>query len=229
MDQPALYRLPDAVFVAPLGVSIVVCLVHRARVITRRLGSGARRAGAGRERVRADARDGPASGRAFHWTNAATVGILVVSGLAIYGIPSADAARRTTAFWFAWHAWTAPLFAAVIVAHVVHEIVTPSHIDEMWPVAPRPGKYDAAQVVFHWLVALNLAALLLTGAVLWRPLRGLLPLRVLALGWDFVFVNRVLHAWFTSTLLALVLGHVYFGVVAGPRARRPRAGSNSAA
>jgi hypothetical protein len=61
----------------------------------------------------------------------------------------------------------------------------------------------------------------LTGAMLWAPLRALLPLRVLGLGWDVVFFNRVLHGWFTATLLALVLAHVYLAVLVPGNRSRP--------
>lgn len=199
------YRLPDAAFWALVAASVLFCLVHAAR---RSLGRAATPQGAAGAAARHSAFQ-----RFFHWANATAVAILLISGLAIYGSLSLGNLGRTTAFWFAWHLWISPAYAALLVAHVLYEYRAPGHVDEMWPAGATPGKYDRAQILFHWAVALNLAALVLTGAMLWKPLRALLPLRLLGLGWEFVFVNRVLHGLFTGTLLALLLAHVYFALL----------------
>lgn len=199
------YRLPDLTFWALVAASVLFCLVHAAR---RSLG----RAAASHSAAVAAGRHS-AFQRFFHWANAVTVAVLLASGLATYGAPSLGDLGPTTAFWFSWHLWVAPVFAALIVAHALYEYRAPGHLDEMWPGGAGPGKYDRAQIVFHWAVALNLAALVASGAVLWKPLRALLPLRLFGLGWDFVFVNRVLHGLFTGTLVALVLAHVYFALL----------------
>ena len=215
MGPSAPYRLPDSIFWALVAASVLFCLVHAARGSIRRAAAPGGAAGAAERHS--------AFQRFFHWANAVTVAILLVSGLAIYGSPALGDLGSTTAFWFAWHLWISPAFAALLVAHVLYEYRVPGHIDEMWPAGTTPGKYDRAQIFFHWAVALNLAALVLTGAVLWKPLRALLPVRLLGLGWDFVFLNRVFHGLFTGTLVALLLAHVYLALLV--RSNWPRLSS----
>lgn len=205
MGHSALYRLPDAALFTVLAASCLFCLVHAvARSLRARRGADSRIADEPRH---------TGFQRFFHWADALIVAILVVSGLGIYAPHALAGPGRTTAFWFAWHVWMLPAFTALVVAHVVHEYLAPGHAESMWPARTRPTKYDMAQVVYHWTVAGNLAALALSGAVLWKPLRVLLPLRLVGLGWDFVFITRVVHGALTATLVALLLAHVYFALL----------------
>ncbi|MFH1754521.1 MAG: cytochrome b/b6 domain-containing protein, partial [Candidatus Latescibacterota bacterium] len=55
-------------------------------------------------------------------------------------------------------------------------------------------------------------ALILTGMVLWKPFRGFLPLTLFGLGWDFIFFSRVIHGFFSATLIASLIGHLYFAL-----------------
>ena len=78
---------------------------------------------------------------------------------------------------------------------------------------PRLGKYHPGQIFFHWLVAGNFFVLTLTGFIIWKPLRDLLPLSLLGFGWDFIFYNRLLHGFFSATLIASLFAHIYFAVL----------------
>jgi cytochrome b subunit of formate dehydrogenase len=77
---------------------------------------------------------------------------------------------------------------------------------------PLASKYHTGQILFHWAVAGNLFLLILTGMVLWKPFRDLLPLSLLGLGWDFIFFSRILHGFFSATLIASLIGHFYFAL-----------------
>ena len=58
---------------------------------------------------------------------------------------------------------------------------------------PLAGKYHPGQILFHWVVAANLILLILTGFMICKHFRDLLPLSLFGLGWDFIFYNRLLH------------------------------------
>jgi cytochrome b subunit of formate dehydrogenase len=212
MPGPSLHRLPDAALWAFLAASGAFCLVHAlARSVRRRADAPAEAS---------DTRRHAAFQRFFHAANAFLIAIFAISGLAIYLPRPVDGVR--TSLFFSWHVWIVPLFAALVVAHVVHEFRAPDGGESMWPGPGRAAKYSAAQVFYHWAIAGNVGALAVTGAVLWKPLRVLVPLRLLGLGWDFVFLTRVLHGLLTATLLALVLAHVYLALLVPENRRRAR-------
>jgi hypothetical protein len=48
--------------------------------------------------------------------------------------------------------------------------------------------------------------------VLWKPFRDLLPLPLLGLGWNLIFFSRILHGFFSATLIASIIGHFYFAL-----------------
>jgi cytochrome b subunit of formate dehydrogenase len=78
---------------------------------------------------------------------------------------------------------------------------------------PLPTKYHPGQIFFHWAVAGNVFLLILTGSVLWKPFRDLLPLSLFGLGWDFIYYNRLFHGFFSATLAASLIGHFYFALL----------------
>lgn len=235
MPGYTLYRLSDTIFWSVVLSGVLLCLCHAARRAFRHplptdAPPGRRGAAetAGDEEVERHTR----FQRFFHWANFVSVAILLVSGLAIYRSPLLPFLEGSAASWFSWHQWFTPVFLALVAAHILYEYRAPSHIDHVWfgkedwgglalivrnffgltGNYPRYRKYHPAQILFHWAIAGNLFALVLTGFVLWKPLRGLLPLSLLGLGWDFIFYNRILHGFFTATLTALILTHIYFGV-----------------
>jgi Ni,Fe-hydrogenase I cytochrome b subunit len=64
------------------------------------------------------------------------------------------------------------------------------------------------QIVFHWVLALDVLGLVITGFILWQPARNIRRAFLDALGLDAIFFARVLHQIFTLGLLVLVLAHV---------------------
>jgi len=170
--------------------------------------------------------------RAFHWVNAVCIGVLLVSGLAIYDPDLFGWMHVPAATWFAWHRWFAVTFLVAVGFHIVYDSFVLDEFAFMWfgkeeverqkliarnflglsKAYPKYGKYHPSQITYHWLAAANLLALVLTGLILWKPARALFPLRLLGLGWDFVYACRTLHDFFTATLMALIIGHVYFGI-----------------
>jgi len=171
--------------------------------------------------------------RIFHWVNSVSVFALFVSGLAIYSPGLFASMNITTSTWFRVHMWFVPLFLAGIAFHIAHAAFFLDRLGNLWfgraeqrrsiiiirnflgitREYPKIGKYHPAQILFHWAVVANLLALTLTGFILWKPLRHAIPLRLFGLGWDFIFFNRILHDFFTASLAALIIGHMYFAVM----------------
>ena len=205
MDQSAFYRVPDTLFWGVVLGGVVFCLGYAAsRVFRQPLPSHVPGGKAKAERH-------TLFQRVFHWANVVSTAILLLSGLAMYRSPSLPDLGGPTAFWFSWHQWVTPMFLALMTAHVLYEYRAPE-LDQMWVGGEGGRKYRPAQILFHWAIASNLFVLVLTGFVLWKPLRALLPLFLLGFGWDFIFFNRILHGFFTATLIALLLAHVYFAL-----------------
>jgi cytochrome b subunit of formate dehydrogenase len=206
MAPYTLYRLPDALFWAIVLAGVLFCLGYAARRAFRpplpETTAGGTAGAQRHTRFR----------RFFHWGNFVSVAILLLSGLAMYRSPILPDPGGPPAFWFAWHQWVTPAFLVLVVAHILYESRAPDDIAPMWFGRGEGRKYSPAQILFHWAVAANLFALVLTGSVLWKPLRALLPLSLLGLGWDFIFFNRILHGFFTATLMALILAHIYFAL-----------------
>jgi formate dehydrogenase subunit gamma len=173
-----------------------------------------------------------AAQRAFHWANAAICITLLLSGLAIYS-PGLFAGSLPTATWFGWHRWLAVVLMGGIVFHAVYGAYIHDSLAFMWfdrdmfnrlvqiaknflglsPVYPKYTKYHPMQMGTHWMIAGSLFALIITGLILWRPTRILLPLDLLGLGWDFIYFCRTLHGFFAGAFLALLIGHLYFAVM----------------
>jgi hypothetical protein len=42
--------------------------------------------------------------------------------------------------------------------------------------------------------------------------RDFLPLSLFGLGWDFIYFSRVIHGFFSATLIASLIGHLYFAL-----------------
>ncbi len=170
--------------------------------------------------------------RIYHWSNAAAVLILAFSGLMIYRPRQIPTLEQTTSGWFFWHLWGVALLLIGVSAHMIYEsFIVPGanpmalNRSEIRRIAgalkhfmglsrnyPLAGKYHGGQIVFHWAVAANLFLLILTGMVLWKPLRDLLPLSLVGLGWDFIFLSRILHGFFSATLIACLIIHFYFAL-----------------
>jgi cytochrome b subunit of formate dehydrogenase len=59
----------------------------------------------------------------------------------------------------------------------------------------------------------NLFLLILTGFVLWKPFRDLLPISLFGLGWDFIYYNRLFHGFLSASLAASLIVHFYFALL----------------
>jgi formate dehydrogenase subunit gamma len=170
--------------------------------------------------------------RLFHWTNAIACLGLLVSGLAIHS-PNSFAYGFSTATWFAWHRFLGILLVLGILYHVLWDlyirdagffmVIDTVSMKNLKAITmnflglregyPRHDRYNPFQILAHWAIALSVMGLVVTGFILWKPTRTLMPLNVLGLELEFVFLCRTFHGLFSGILLALVIGHFYFAVL----------------
>lgn len=170
--------------------------------------------------------------RIYHWTNATAVIILFISGWMIYQPADLFSSSRHPAYWFRWHQWGAAILLVTLTFHSIYEsfivrtsnpmAINQNELRRMRQMMenflgfskyyPRSGKYHPAQIFFHWVVAGNILLLILTGMIIWKPMREFLPLSLLGLGWKFIFYNRILHAFFSASLFSFLIGHIYFAL-----------------
>ena len=229
-----LYRLDDRIFFAFLIAGLIFCAVHAARRAFRQpaptdfSSNGSHPSGAMEEVLQRHT----LFQRLSHWLNALAVLTLTYSGWMIYQ-PRGISAEGTPFDWFFWHRWGAALLLVGVAFHVVYEsfiaqganpmAVNRTQVKMILAVLrnffglsksyPLPTKYHAGQIIFHWAVAGNLFLLILTGFVIWKPIRDLLPLSLFGLGWDFIYYNRLFHGFFSATLGASLIVHFYFALL----------------
>lgn len=171
--------------------------------------------------------------RIYHWTNAVAILILTISGVMLYQPAKFFSSVHPPAYWFLWHEWGTALLLVTLVFHLLYEsfvvrVLNPMAINQreirrlaemtknflgLSKFYPCSGKYHPAQIFFHWAVAANVFLLILTGMVIWKPWRIMLPLSLLGVGWEFIYYNRILHAFFSASLLSLLIGHIYFALL----------------
>ena len=160
--------------------------------------------------------------RLYHWANTVVVLGLVVSAVALFAPGSLGAAP-----WLLIHEVLAVLFVAGLVLHIV---VAPRRGDarSMWfdgrdvrdlrVIAtnflgrtrgyPAFGKYDPLQKLYHAVLTLLAAALIFSGAYLlingeaWATFTR-----------EWMRVMRLVHDVSGFALIAIVVGHVYFGII----------------
>ena len=165
----------------------------------------------------------------YHWVNFASIVALIISGFLIYfGFPN-------TAEYFAWHLWVAWIFLGALVFHIWYDTFRFKHFHRIWFTrqdlsdamarilpgggeagagsAPKHPFYKVEQIVFHWILAAVVFVLVITGFILWEPARMFVGPFWLPWGWDAVFIARVIHQICTFFLLAMILAHVYFGML----------------
>lgn len=229
-----LYRVDDRILFAFIIAALAFCFIHAARRVFRRRkpkettgeekGSSAAEAGEMERHTLFQ--------RIYHWSNAVAVLTLAVSGWMIHQPKQVPMLEGTTSHWFFWHRWGVAILLVGALAHMIHESFIAKESNPMavnraealriiaifknffglsksYPLA---GKYHTGQIFFHWAVAGNIFLLILTGMVLWKPLRDLLPLSLLGLDWDFIYFNRILHGFFSASLIASLIGHFYFAL-----------------
>ena len=228
------YRLDDRIFFGFLLAGLIFCAIHAARrafrqpVPTERLSSEGSPSATKEEVMQRHT----LFQRFSHWLNALAVLTLTYSGWMIYQ-PRGISSEATPFDSFFWHRWGAALLLVGIAFHVVYESFIARGANPMaanrtqakiilaiiknffglsksYPLAT---KYHTGQIIFHWAVAGNLFFLILTGFVIWKPLRDLLPLALFGLGWDFIYYNRLFHGFFSATLGASLIVHIYFALL----------------
>jgi formate dehydrogenase gamma subunit len=232
MTDYNLYRVDDRIFFGFIIAALAFCVVHAARRAFRQpkpteVPSPPSGAAAEEQMERHTLFQ-----RIFHWANAIAVFILAGSGWMIYQPGQVPLMEGAPSEWFLWHRWGVALLLVGIAAHIIREAFIAQEANPMvfnraevrrilsifknffglsknYPLA---GKYHTGQLIFHWAVAGNLFLLILTGMVLWKPLRDFLPLSLFGLGWDFIYFTRILHVFFSATLFASLIGHIYFAL-----------------
>jgi Ni/Fe-hydrogenase 1 B-type cytochrome subunit len=160
--------------------------------------------------------------RLYHWGNLIFLLGLVVSGLALF-VPG----ELRAAPWLRLHEIFAALYIAGLLLHIV---VAPLRgtARTMWfdrhdwsdlrliianffgrtRAYPRFGKYDPWQKLYHALLAVLSAAVIFSGiylvlsAEVWRTFSH-----------DWMRQMRLLHDVAAIAFVAVILGHIYFGVI----------------
>ena len=225
-----LYRVDDRVFLVFVAAALAFCLIHAARRAFRQ----PQPPEAQEVHLAEDEEINRHTlfQRIYHWANSAAIFTLLISGWMMYQPRQILTLEGTTSEWFFWHRWGIALLLVGIAAHILHEAFIAEEANPMvfnraevqrilsifknffglsknYPLA---GKYHTGQIFFHWAVAGNIFILILTGMVLWKPFRDFLPLSLFGLGWDFIYFSRVIHGFFSATLIASLIGHLYFAL-----------------
>lgn len=224
------YRLDERILFGLIFAAFLFCAIHAARRAFRQPEPND---GPGAPLPEEELERHTLCQRIFHWSNAVAVTILALSGWLIYEEPLTSWLKGTASGQFRWHLWGTALLLPGLAWHLAYESFiarspNPMVLDRkegkqllavlknflgLSNFYPGAGKYHAGQILFHWGVAANLFLLILTGAVIWKPFRDLLPLRLFGLGWDFIFYCRVLHGFFSATFAGALIAHIYFALI----------------
>lgn len=160
-----------------------------------------------------------ANDRTNHWLTAISFVLAAMSGLALY-----HPATNWMAALFGGGPWTRILhpfigtfmfivFALLALRMWQHNRMEPR--DRQWlrqmddvvnnreEKLPEVGRYNAGQKLLFFALVGCLVALLLTGLVMWRPwLAAMFPI-------DAIRLASLLHAFFATVLIVLIILHVY--------------------
>src|SRR5262245_6893775 len=176
--------------------------------------------------------------RVTHWINALAVLIMVASGWRIYNAsPLFDfrfPTELTLGGWLAgalqWHFAAMWLLAINGLVYVVYGIVSGHFRRKLLPISPRAvvqdvrqalrGKlahddlavYNAAQRAAYLAIIVALAALILSGLAIWKPVQ-LQGLAALMGGYEGA---RLLHFFAMALMVVIVLAHILM-VILVPR------------
>ncbi len=230
-----LYRLDDRIFWGFVFVGLIFCLIHAGR---RAFRHPQPTESSDNENDLMAAKEEEIERhtlfqRIFHWSNAGAVMVLTISGWMIYYPRETPPLVGAASFWFFWHRWGVALLLVGLVFHSIYEsfiaggsnpmAVNRKEVRRISAILknffglsksyPLATKYHPGQIFFHWVVAGNLFLLILTGFVIWKPFRDLLPIFLFGLGWNFIFYSRLLHGFFSATLIASLIGHIYFAIL----------------
>lgn len=160
-----------------------------------------------------------ANDRTNHWLTAISFVLAALSGLALY-----HPATNWMAALFGGGPWTRILhpfigtfmfivFTLLALRMWGHNRMEPR--DRQWlrqmgdvvnnreENLPEVGRYNAGQKLLFFALVASMLGLLLTGLVMWRPwLAGYFPI-------DAIRVASLLHAFFATVLILLIILHVY--------------------
>lgn len=162
--------------------------------------------------------------RLYHWGNFMLMVVLALSGAALL-VPGS--LKPKVLGWLRMHEIVA---AAFLAGTVFHAIVAPRRGDgrSMWFDArdwadlrlifanffgrtrayPCFGKYDPLQKLYHALLALVTLVLAVTGLFLFASAENLA-----SFGHPWMRWMRLLHDASSAMLVAVVIGHIYFGLI----------------
>ncbi len=191
-----------------VSVAILVLLAAHAIFMAALAKKKAKPSAEGRKINRHDAID-----RAFHWIMAASVLVLIATGvMPIIGIHFA---------WLDIH-WIAGLVLTFVVAfHIVRAsfwqdfksmIMTPSDFAEPFDESRKPGKYSFEQKGMHWAMTILVLLVIVTGIILFMQIRTPFWERPAVADEAQLGLMFLLHGLATLSLVAFTAIHIYFAV-----------------
>lgn len=151
--------------------------------------------------------------RAFHWLMAASVLVLIATGvMPIIGIRFA---------WLNIH-WIAGLVLTFVVAfHIIRAtfwqdfksmLLTPSDFAEPFDESRKPGKYSFEQKGMHWAMTLLVLLVIVTGIILFMQINTPFWDRPAVTDEAQLGLMFLLHGLATLSLVAFTAIHIYFAV-----------------
>jgi len=151
--------------------------------------------------------------RAFHWIMAASVLVLIATGvMPIIGIRFA---------WLDIH-WIAGLVLTfVVIFHIIRAsfwqdfksmLLTPSDFGEPFDENRKPGKYSFEQKGMHWAMTVLVLLVIVTGVILFMHIRTPFWERPAVADEAQLGLMFLLHGLATLALIAFTAIHIYFAV-----------------
>ena len=191
-----------------VAVAILVLLAAHAIFMAALAKKKAKPSAEGRKINRHDAID-----RAFHWIMAASVLVLIATGvMPILGIRFA---------WLNIH-WIAGLVLTfVVVFHIIRAsfwqdfksmIMTPADFAEPFDENRKPGKYSFEQKGMHWAMTILVLLVIVTGVILFMHIRTPFWERPTVTDEAQLGLMFLLHGLATLALIAFTAIHIYFAV-----------------
>lgn len=151
--------------------------------------------------------------RAFHWIMAASVLVLIATGvMPIIGIKFA---------WLNIH-WIAGLVLTFVVAfHIIRAtfwqdfksmLLTPADFAEPFDESRKPGKYSFEQKGMHWAMTILVLLVIVTGVILFTHINTPFWERQSVSDEAQLGLMFLLHGLATLSLIAFTAIHIYFAV-----------------
>jgi formate dehydrogenase subunit gamma len=191
-----------------IAVAILLLLAGHAIFMAALAKKRAKPSPEGRKIHRHDAID-----RAFHWIMAASVLVLIATGvMPILGIRFA---------WLDIH-WIAGLVLTfVVVFHIIRAsfwqdfkamLLTPADFTEPFDENRKPGKYSFEQKGMHWAMTILVLLVIVTGVILFMQIRTPFWERPAVADEAQLGLMFLLHGLATLALIAFTAIHIYFAV-----------------